>query len=478
MIPLWKLVALFVSLTAATAGVPATDILLARAGDVVRRDADQSVNSNDLIQQLQKDLFGQCNQIEFGLIASNYNGGRPLDDACNEGPEHMCEPQCLEPMVNAMRECESEVGIGLVMAACGSNDDGELCFSVFLSSVADIVSGITHCLQATPDSCSSECREDLLTIRGDFGCCYGNYYNSSSAYALKYMMNSATETLSSFHLWHTCGVDTVGTCLREFELTNFTRNATDALDTEFEEAFVMKMLGQCSPIEFQSIASDYGVSDVFGDSGECNVTECEPPCFEVLLKTMEKCESEDGIEAMKAMCATNEEGRFCDDVISGSLIPVIVHAIELCSTDGPTECSNDCKEALVEIEDEAGCCYSNILKATSLLLSDYMPSAANTLKPGFWDSCEVDLPENCQEGSGDSDSKSKSKKHKFYYGPLIILLVLVGCAVAVVVFIRRRRLSVPKVWVIPKVHWPQGYHKLMQQETLTDGESEPQQTEL
>ncbi len=178
-----------------------------------RSPATSKTGLAELMQEMAKmimmDMLGMCSEDEFEQISNNY--GEPVGDEC-DAPEEMCQPQCFEPLSKTLKECESDTGMMILKAECGSNEYGHVCLSVLLSSTLDIMN-LAMCPINGSIVCSRECRQILVRIKEDWGCCFGNFYNSSSDFYTKYLASSAIANISNYRLWESCGVQTPGTCL-------------------------------------------------------------------------------------------------------------------------------------------------------------------------------------------------------------------------------------------------------------------------
>ena len=92
------------------------------------------------------------------------------------------------------------------IASCGQNDLGRRCTN---STYRPLLDGIASSCTQGNETCSSECRDALLTARNEIGCCVNNLFNSTFG-----ISSAVCQPLPDtfVDLWDQCGVASPGFC--------------------------------------------------------------------------------------------------------------------------------------------------------------------------------------------------------------------------------------------------------------------------
>ena len=93
-----------------------------------------------------------------------------------------------------------------IIATCGQNDLGRRCTK---STYRPLLDGIASSCTQGNETCSSECRDALLTARNEIGCCVNNLFNMTFGIS---SIDCQPFPDTIFNLWDQCGVTSPGFC--------------------------------------------------------------------------------------------------------------------------------------------------------------------------------------------------------------------------------------------------------------------------
>ena len=140
----------------------------------------------------------------FSLVTnpnSIISGGAINQDAITAAYRLLCQPRCGDPLIALSNRCNASRDlIDSQRRICARNSAGRLCYELVGNLVTDLTRASTNC---NSQSCTSNCRSALTTLRSSSGCCI-NLGNITTL--------TSISTVYQYSVWSGCGVDTPGFC--------------------------------------------------------------------------------------------------------------------------------------------------------------------------------------------------------------------------------------------------------------------------
>lgn len=264
------------------------------------------------------------------------------DQECNSG-------LVREVAIQALR-CGSVETAELIRHECATNAMGMRCGLAGLSADS-VLSVASVCAENNGTSCTDDCRDLLMRIHDELGCCISGAFNSST------FPLSAREPFR-YSLWSNCGVDTVDNC-------------PDNSNIELPEVQVDP---ECSNLQVESAriaCSGRFISSIF------NALSADDDCSPL-------------IQVIEEGCGVNEAGRPCFE-LSPSLNAGIISANFNCSD--TNACPSACVTSLESLVETTGCCINNVFNGT---LSQLTNATVSFLSDEFWSLCGLETPGICK----------------------------------------------------------------------------------
>ena len=250
------------------------------------------------------------------------------------------------------------------------SDNGEYCGSVYAYSrdISDafFIRCASEIASGGVGNCSVGCRDHLMTIRDEFGCCINQVVNVT-------IPNSFYEIslpAFSYPLWTRCGV--------ALPDSNCTGEIPYTLPS--------------SPLQQEGCTS----SDFAG----CNNPDFLAPFYET-VEADPTCQSI--LDYFLDVCSVDEDGAACANTDIGvEIVTVLIPLGTSCATAASTQsCSDDCKQRLQGFVDARGCCANAIYNSTYGQISGLNDSAPFLADNTLFDLCGVEPPPlSCPSASG------------------------------------------------------------------------------
>lgn len=263
--------------------------------------------------------------------------------------------------------------------------------------------------------CSSQCRAGLARMKSQIGCCYQTIYNNT--YFLTTTFNAGLIAPAAFfglqslgnstaNPWIACGIEAPQMCDGEpFPVT--LPPAVCSLDNWI--SFILQLPNgiECGPNVATVFSPPANVSMV---SHALNIV-CNATCGGVLYQYLRTtCNDQPSSELLQLYCTPTFGGstvgprcRFASaDLLSSSTIS----DLQSCNATSGRACSSECREALIQLSSQLGCCYQSMynnsvllsvlkdagfITTNSLQLFEYLRSPANNI----WTLCNVTVPRKC-----------------------------------------------------------------------------------
>ena len=200
--------------------------------------------------------------------------------------------------------------------------------------------------------CSSQCRNLLMNIRNELGCCINVILNDTSS-------RFYNPTVFRYSLWASCGVEPV---------------PNDCMST---------LIQRPTSIDPSCTPSDY-IQRV--GSIVCSTRFIEP----ILEALANENDCETYSQVVREQCGVNEAGVPCYE-IRPTVASGFSRATSICTT--TTRCSAGCRASLQDLRSSAGCCINNIFNGTAL---EIVNVSDPILTYEFWRRCGVTTPGICE----------------------------------------------------------------------------------
>ena len=265
--------------------------------------------------------------------------------------EVFCTNGFYNGYANVLQRCNYSESATYFQDICTPNSMGRFCIADTYTLQKDFESAC----DSSNSTCNSECRDVLVSIRSEEGCCIASIYNDSS----KIWFYSPEPF--SYTLWSNCGVEPVTQACPPSTITltqtepdpTCSGNLTSTLQLlysticrrQYIDSFVMQLTAQ-------------GCSDLFG---------------------------------FDSLCRANKFGTYCDTV-EYDQFDFLFDAASVSCSDTST-CDLPCMEALNNITNTVGCCFIeryNNTRTYNHWLSDEFWSMCNIIYPGLCENRFVD----------------------------------------------------------------------------------------
>ena len=340
--------------------------------------------------------------------------------------ENLCTKDCGEVYVNFQESvCEDELAAESIRLFCtpsnGSAAVGAYC-RFALADILDpsLLTSLDYCDNFTEEApCAPRCRDALLDVKHEMGCCYQNVYNNTLCVNNSLLLSAGLITSSEFaalralndpagNPWIRCGIEPPKRCGPP--VFKPPTPSKCALQDHISFIAFLPNPGVCgssletvfTPPRNDSLRLAYALEDV-----------CTSDCGGVYANHLKTdCGDELGYESLHIFCTFADQsaavGTHCRyavaDVFDSTLFDLLFSCYNI-TTELP--CPSDCRESLVNLKAQIGCCYQNVYNNTRYLVELFN---AGFLTPsqliGFedlnnpagnpWTLCEIEPPQRCE----------------------------------------------------------------------------------
>ena len=240
---------------------------------------------------------------------------------------------------------------------CRRNADGLYC-GLAIHYIYEVDSIEEICATAITSSCTTQCRDLLMFIRNELGCCVNLIFNSTTN-SLLFMPEVFNNSL-----WTTCGVAPVTETCSSSPISSspISLNTTIDIDPNCDMIAEKGIELTCTKRFLDPVV------DALEDAGDCQAY----------------------VGAVMEGCGVNEEGERC--ITQLAIFSQLSQAQVACSlTD--TTCTEVCTQALEDFSDVGGCCVNNLFNGS---LAGIAVPRYDILSFEFWSNCGVDTLGTCE----------------------------------------------------------------------------------
>ena len=272
-------------------------------------------------------------------------------DVCLEAlQDECCTTGYYQENVDTIQQCYNtdESFAGLLKVMCTPNSMGGYC-EVQPKLDTEVCKGGSN------SSCSSECRNYLISIRGDLSCCIARVYNDSTSFGY-------IPDLFGHALWSSCDIEPVTT--------------QDCPPSKVT-------IPPYQPDPSCRTSSDY-LQRIF--STTCKLQYMDA-IVNRLLSTRECQADPEDTDDFYALCTVDRFGRYCGEFREENILSGFFSAAND-SCHNTSTCDSLCIETLKNTTNAVGCCFNEDYNTTST--HDWLSS-------DFWFLCNVESPGLCQQ---------------------------------------------------------------------------------
>ena len=160
--------------------------------------------SRSQVQNILADYPRDCSSQFQNLVVSNIVN----EDAARVTATYriLCQPRCGNPIITFYNRCGLSRYSHVTRGVCTRDDTGRFCYEEFGTLLPNDRRVVSECISRRTFVCSTNCRNALITLRRDNGCCL-NILNSTL-----FRGSGNTYSTTSYNLWSSCGVGTPGFC--------------------------------------------------------------------------------------------------------------------------------------------------------------------------------------------------------------------------------------------------------------------------
>ena len=266
--------------------------------------------------------------------------------------EEQCTSGLAQLGVNLSVECNSNEAAETINRGCQSNSDGFYCALAFSYLFNDIGTIVTECAMSV-STCTARCRNLLVLIRSELGCCISTMFkNSASAIYNPQPFRDA--------LWRSCEVDLITEPCPPSTIVvpQLPVDPTCTPNTFAKRAGMLNCRRQfLQPIIDALLAEGTCMLYAQGALEGCGVDEAGRPCYE---------------RAQELSQSFSAAQNACQSLIA---------------------CNQTCREALQSFADAGGCCINNLFNNSLSGITNIRYGWMSSL---FWANCGVETPSICE----------------------------------------------------------------------------------
>ena len=265
-----------------------------------------------------------------------------------------CSANLTTDLARVHYECERDFTFH--ERRCRVDEQGDFCGS-FVDNLEDIEKAKAACLNES--SCSRECYKLLHTLRKDLGCCINEILNTTIG-------PRPHRNLFNYFLWRNCNLDIPPQNCLPSRLTKYSKPQVTK-QCSFHEFYQKRYRVQCNNSTITALANDY---DAHG-------------CHQV---------SRDLYDT----CSVTEEGVWCVEKFLKNLTSTVKFFRAARSHCTGAGCTPGCRDALIGIKANLGCCINNLFNNSYVRLI-YSETSFNTILAHYevWKNCGVTHPCSC-----------------------------------------------------------------------------------
>ena len=330
--------------------------------------------------------------------------------------KNVCTDDCGGIYADYLKStCKDELGAETLRIYCtptnGSAAVGSYCYYATRDPVFRLFDRLSSCNES--EFCSPSCRRALMNVEDEVGCCYQNVFNNTvySQQLLSGGFITPSELAGLQKLnnpvsnpWNVCGIKPPQKCgpplIRPPPPPRCMLEDQIAFISSFSNAAVcgLSLATVFVPPPDDSIALSRALTNV-----------CTDDCAGVYSNFLKSvCNDQLGAESLAIYCTpTNRSaavGNYCRYAAGDILNSSIFSGLFLC--DSESSCSPACREALLRLKRQVGCCYQNVYNNTAynreLLRAGFITSTEftglqqlNFPNYNLWVLCEIEPPKKC-----------------------------------------------------------------------------------
>lgn len=342
--------------------------------------------------------------------------------------EDVCSNDCGGIYANYRKTvCDDELASESLRVFCTLTDGSAAIRMHCRYAVGDVFDtkafdSLISCYNITSKThCPSDCRNGLLKLKAQLGCCYQNVYNntlyltellkrgllsSSSFIGLENLNNPAINP------WTLCEVEPPQGCSRP----PFTLPPTPIMgqcDLYDQRAYLLTLANGAPCGNAIGIAFGLPHNNLNSTTLQASIDYlCTSECGNIYTNYLEgACKDKLGAESMKVYCTptsgTAAVGSYCYFAANHALHPSLLTTLMPCdSYSDEIPCSDECKNALLNVKSRIGCCYQTLYNNTAyntlLFESRFITQedldayqSLNDADGNPWTRCNIEPPQKC-----------------------------------------------------------------------------------
>ena len=337
--------------------------------------------------------------------------------------KNVCTNDCGGVYSNFLQStCNDRFGAESLRIYCTPTNGSAAVGSYCRFAVGDILNtslfdDLFLCHNTTSDSpCSRGCREAVLRLKRQAGCCYQNVYNNT-VYNRE-LLNAGFITPTEFtglqqlnnpdvNPWTLCEIEPPRKCSAPI----FKPPSTPRCTLDDQIAFIKSHpnAAVCGP-SIETVFDPPANNTMALANALKNV--CTNDCGGVYSNFLQStCNDRFGAESLRIYCTpTNGSaavGNYCRFAVGDILNISLFDDLFLCyNTTSDSPCSRGCREAVLRLKRQAGCCYQNVYNNTvynrELLNAGFVTPTEftglqqlNNPDVNPWTLCEIEPPREC-----------------------------------------------------------------------------------
>lgn len=294
-----------------------------------------------------------CTTISAGMMEHRPHKREHLPPELDQEGQNICSgfvlgAQCtsgyFQEYIDFAAKC-NDIGIYRTIAAsgyCDVNAMGEICTALIEEAIIAERNASRVC-GTSPTTCSSDCRDLLVTIHDRQGCCVHKFNTTD------------IQLLYSYSLWKLCNVKPVAEqreCESIFDFSNTQVDPTCTRASYFQQLY------------FNVFCRRQYIESTEAVRGACRLG---------VFDTLE----------VYSSCEANEDGQYCFAITKEDSFSIRLPAVHACTN--TSVCDPLCIEAINNGTDSIGCCFVTLFNRT---FYDWMTYE-------FWEQCNLTSTGSC-----------------------------------------------------------------------------------
>jgi hypothetical protein len=282
--------------------------------------------------------------------------------------ERQCNNGLVQQTVDLLEQCNMEPLAQLIADRCRRNLNGDYC-NVASTHIVNVNSAATVCALSPRNNCTSECRELLMLLRDELGCCVNLEFNST-------LSPVYSPSVFTPELWSSCDIELVTEeCTPSTVQLRGTAGERTCTASELIEGAGMITCTQNLVQPIIDSLLDTSGCEPYGQatSEQCGIDEFNQPCY---LRSQE---------------------------LTSSFGPVTSN----CQSSNQSSCDPQCTNSLQNFARVHGCCINNFFNGS---LAGLTNTRYGWLSDQYWSACGITSPGFC-ETRLNSDSPGGTPTH-------------------------------------------------------------------